>query len=36
MDLFEHADCSLPAAIELEPYGAHWFRVARHGVRLPP
>jgi trehalose synthase len=36
VDLFEHADCALPAKLELEPYGAHWFRVARHGVRLPP
>jgi maltose alpha-D-glucosyltransferase/alpha-amylase len=36
VDLFEHADCSLPAEMQLEPYAARWFRVARHGVRLPP
>ena len=36
VDLFEHADCELPATLQLEPYAARWFRVARHGVRLPP
>jgi maltose alpha-D-glucosyltransferase/alpha-amylase len=36
VDLFERADCSLPAEMQLEPYAARWFRVARHGVRLPP
>jgi maltose alpha-D-glucosyltransferase/alpha-amylase len=36
VDLFEHADCELPATLQLEPYAARWFRVARHGRRLPP
>src|SRR6478735_7546882 len=36
VDLFEHADCELPATLQLEPYAARWFRIARSGVRLPP
>jgi maltose alpha-D-glucosyltransferase/alpha-amylase len=36
VDLFEPAQHDLPARVQLEPYGAHWFRVARSGVRLPP
>ncbi|MDA0169690.1 alpha-amylase family protein [Solirubrobacter taibaiensis] len=36
VDLFEHADCDLPATLQLEPYAARWFRIARSGVRLPP
>lgn len=36
VDLFGDLSCSLPATLQLEPYGAHWFRVARSGVRLPP
>ena len=27
---------ALPATLDLEPYAAHWFRVRREGVRLPP
>lgn len=36
VDLFGDLSCELPATLQLEPYGAHWFRVARSGVRLPP
>jgi glycosidase len=36
VDLFESGDCELPATLQLAPYAAHWFRVARSGVRLPP
>jgi maltose alpha-D-glucosyltransferase/alpha-amylase len=36
VDLFEHADCDLPATLQLEPFAARWFRIARSGVRLPP
>ena len=36
VDLFEPARYDLPARVQLEPFGAHWFRVARSGVRLPP
>ena len=34
--LFDEAEHPLPAALHLEPYAAHWYRVRRHGVRLPP
>ncbi|MBE2314663.1 trehalose synthase [Solirubrobacter sp. CPCC 204708] len=36
VDLFDHSDHDLPATLQLEPYAARWFRVARTGVRLPP
>jgi maltose alpha-D-glucosyltransferase/alpha-amylase len=37
VDLFDHEDQdALPATLQVEPYGAKWFRVARTGVRLPP
>jgi trehalose synthase len=35
-DLFEHHEHELPATLQLAPYAAHWFRVRRAGVRLPP
>ncbi|HET6550100.1 MAG TPA: alpha-amylase family protein [Solirubrobacter sp.] len=34
--LFEAGELELPATLELEPYGAHWYRVRRDGRRLPP
>ena len=34
--LFDEAEHPLPAALHLEPYAAHWYRVRRPGVRLPP
>ncbi|MDA0181996.1 alpha-amylase family protein [Solirubrobacter phytolaccae] len=36
VDLFGDASCDLPATLQLEPFAARWFRVARTGVRLPP
>lgn len=36
VDLFGEQSCALPATLQLEPYGALWFRIARAGVRLPP
>ena len=36
VDLFDDAEHPLPATLYLEPYAAHWFRVRREGVRLPP
>ncbi|MEA2246883.1 MAG: hypothetical protein QOH46_1412 [Solirubrobacteraceae bacterium] len=36
VDLFGDAEHRLPATLALEPYAAHWFRVRRPGVRLPP
>jgi maltose alpha-D-glucosyltransferase/alpha-amylase len=36
VDLFDHSDHDLPATLQLEPFAARWFRVARTGVRLPP
>ncbi len=36
VDLFEDAEHELPATLELKPYAAHWFRVRRAGVTLPP
>ena len=36
VDLFEDVTHELPATLELEPYAAHWFRVRRDGIRLPP
>ena len=36
VDLFEAAEHPLPATLDLEPYAAHWFRVRRDGIRLPP
>ena len=36
VDLFGDAEHALPATLKLEPYAAHWFRVRRDGVRLPP
>ncbi len=36
VDLFGRDEHSLPATLELAPYAAHWFRVRREGVRLPP
>ena len=36
VDLFEDAEHELPATLKLEPYAAHWFRVRRAGVTLPP
>ncbi|MEY2535881.1 MAG: hypothetical protein QOF29_3791, partial [bacterium] len=35
-DLFADAEHPLPATLTLAPYAAHWFRVRREGVRLPP
>jgi maltose alpha-D-glucosyltransferase/alpha-amylase len=34
--LFAAGELELPATLELEPYGAHWYRVRRDGRRLPP
>ncbi|HEX2105371.1 MAG TPA: alpha-amylase family protein [Solirubrobacteraceae bacterium] len=36
VDLFADAEHELPATLTLGPYAAHWFRVRREGVRLPP
>lgn len=37
VDLFDHDDHdALPVTLQLEPYAARWYRVARSGVRLPP
>jgi maltose alpha-D-glucosyltransferase/alpha-amylase len=36
VDLFGDAEHPLPATLRLGPYAAHWFRVRRKGVRLPP
>lgn len=36
VDLFGDAEHALPATLQLGPYAAHWFRVRRKGVRLPP
>jgi maltose alpha-D-glucosyltransferase/alpha-amylase len=36
VDLFGDDELALPATLALGPYGAHWFRVRRDGVRLPP
>jgi trehalose synthase len=36
VDLFADAEHRLPATLTLAPFGAHWFRVRRAGVRLPP
>jgi trehalose synthase len=36
VDLLGDADHALPARLTLGPYAAHWFRVRRAGVRLPP
>jgi glycosidase len=36
VDLFEDAEHPPGAALELAPYGAHWFRVRRPGERLVP
>jgi maltose alpha-D-glucosyltransferase/alpha-amylase len=36
VDLFGRDEHRLPATLELAPYAAHWFRVRREGVRLPP
>jgi maltose alpha-D-glucosyltransferase/alpha-amylase len=36
VDLFADAEHALPATLRLEPHAAHWFRVRRDGVRLPP
>jgi trehalose synthase len=36
VDLFADAEHPLPATLSLEPYAAHWFRVRRKGVRMPP
>jgi maltose alpha-D-glucosyltransferase/alpha-amylase len=36
VDLFGHAEHALPATLNLEPYAAHWYRIRRPGVRLPP
>jgi maltose alpha-D-glucosyltransferase/alpha-amylase len=36
VDLFEDASHPLPASLDLEPYAAHWFRIRRDGIRLPP
>jgi maltose alpha-D-glucosyltransferase/alpha-amylase len=36
VDLFEAATHPLPAKLDLEPYAAHWFRIRRDGMRLPP
>ncbi len=36
VDLFADAEHPLPATLSLPPYAAHWFRVRRKGVRMPP
>ena len=36
VDLFGDEEHALPATLYLKPYAAHWFRVRREGVRLPP
>src|SRR4051812_37743537 len=36
VDLFGHDEHALPATLHLDPYAAHWYRVRREGVRLPP
>jgi trehalose synthase len=36
VDLFADAEHPLPATLSLAPYAAHWFRVRRTGVRMPP
>ena len=36
VDLFAEAEHPLPATLSLAPYAAHWFRVRRKGVRMPP
>jgi trehalose synthase len=36
VDLFADAEHALPATLSLTPYAAHWFRVRREGVRMPP
>ena len=36
VDLFADAEHPLPATLRLAPHAAHWFRVRREGVRLPP
>jgi maltose alpha-D-glucosyltransferase/alpha-amylase len=36
VDLFADAQHPLPATLALGPFAAHWFRVRRAGVRLPP
>ena len=36
VDLFAEAEHPLPATLPLAPYAAHWFRVRREGVRMPP
>jgi trehalose synthase len=36
VDLAGDAEHALPATLTLDPYAAHWFRVRRAGVRLPP
>ena len=36
MDLAGSDDVALPATLELDAYGARWFRVRRPGRRLPP
>ena len=36
VELFDHAEHALPATLALAPHAAHWFRVRREGVRLPP
>jgi maltose alpha-D-glucosyltransferase/alpha-amylase len=36
VDLFDFAEHDLPATLRLAPHAAHWFRVRRAGVPLPP
>jgi maltose alpha-D-glucosyltransferase/alpha-amylase len=36
VDLFGDAEHPLPATLSLAPYAAHWFRVRRKGVPMPP
>jgi maltose alpha-D-glucosyltransferase/alpha-amylase len=36
VDLFGDEEHALPATLYLQPYAAHWYRVRRDGVRLPP
>ena len=36
VDLFADDDHELPATLRLAPYAAHWFRVRRERLRLPP
>jgi maltose alpha-D-glucosyltransferase/alpha-amylase len=36
VDLFGADEHALPATLELDPYAAHWYRVRRPGLRLPP